>query len=117
MRVWHCVQAHDVSDLRVFEGKHHVDDYIREVGLPACFLYTGNFYENMILRGHMRYHEETDSFEFRQPVILAKTKCGFLKSFWNKLISVLQWRCYMSKKTSLPSRKPSSTGGTAARPH
>lgn len=56
------------------EGKHHVDDYIRELGLPASFLYTGNFYENMVLRGHVSYHKETDSFEFRQAIILLDTK-------------------------------------------
>jgi hypothetical protein len=31
---------------QIYEGKHHVDDYIRQQNLPACFLYTGNFYES-----------------------------------------------------------------------
>lgn len=36
-------------------GKYHVDAYIKEVGLLACFLHTGNLYENMILHQHVRY--------------------------------------------------------------
>lgn len=31
---------------QIYEGKHQVDDYIRRQGFPACFLYTGNFYES-----------------------------------------------------------------------
>ncbi|ROV91522.1 hypothetical protein VMCG_09445 [Cytospora schulzeri] len=63
---------------RIYEGKYHVDDYIREKGFPACFLYTGNFYENMILRSHMRYVAETDTIEFRQPLLNADTKLAML---------------------------------------
>jgi hypothetical protein len=50
-------------------GKHQVDAYIRELGLKGVFLYTGNFYENMILRGHMSYNKETDTITFKQPII------------------------------------------------
>jgi hypothetical protein len=59
-------------------GKHHVDAYIKEVGLPACFLYTGNFYENMIFRQHVRYNKDTQVIEFQQPIIKEDTKCLFL---------------------------------------
>lgn len=55
-----------------------MDDYIREKNYPACFLYTGNFYENMILRSHMRYDAETDTVEFRQPVVDVDTKLAML---------------------------------------
>jgi hypothetical protein len=50
-------------------GKHLVDGYIRELGLHGTFLYTGNFYENMVLRGHMSYNKETDTIIFKQPII------------------------------------------------
>lgn len=58
-------------------GKHHVDDYIRETGLPATFVYTGNFYENMVFRSHVQYDSERDMIEFRQPIILPGTKCTY----------------------------------------
>lgn len=60
------------------QGKYHVDDYIREKNYPACFLYTGNFYENMILRSHMRYDAGADTIEFRQPIVAADTKLAML---------------------------------------
>ncbi|KAI0364986.1 NAD-P-binding protein [Pilatotrama ljubarskyi] len=63
---------------RIYEGKHHVDDYIREKNLPAVFLYTGNFYENMVLRSHVRYNRELDRVEFHQPVINETTKLAML---------------------------------------
>lgn len=59
----------------IYEGKHAVDGYIKEIGLPACFLLTGNFYENMTLRGHVTYNKETDELEFRQPIIREDAKC------------------------------------------
>lgn len=59
-------------------GKYHVDDYIREKNFPACFLYTGNFYENMILRSHMKYDAAIDIIEFHQPVIRSGTKLAML---------------------------------------
>lgn len=62
----------------VSSGKYHVDDYIREKKYPACFLYTGNFYENMILRSHMRYNADTDTIEFGQPVVKADTRLAML---------------------------------------
>ncbi|KAI0708016.1 NAD(P)-binding protein [Earliella scabrosa] len=63
---------------RIYEGKYHVDDYIREKNLPAIFLYTGNFYENMILRSHMKYNRELDRVEFHQPVIKESTQLAML---------------------------------------
>ncbi|TBU39662.1 NAD(P)-binding protein [Dichomitus squalens] len=63
---------------RIYEGKYHVDDYIREKGLPAVFLYTGNFYENMVLRSHMKYNHDLDRVEFHQPVIKETTKLAML---------------------------------------
>lgn len=55
-----------------------MDDYIREKNYPACFLYTGNFYENMILRSHMRYDAAADTIEFRQPIVNPDTKLAML---------------------------------------
>ncbi|CCM05618.1 uncharacterized protein FIBRA_07847 [Fibroporia radiculosa] len=60
---------------RIYEGKYQVDDYIRETGLPASFLYTGNFYENMVYRSHMQYHSDRDLVEFRQPIVKDTTEC------------------------------------------
>lgn len=59
----------------VCEGKYHVDDYIREIGLPASIFYTGNFYENMVLRKHVTYNKATDEIEFRHTVIKKETRC------------------------------------------
>lgn len=56
-------------------GKHLVDGYIRELGLPGCFIFTGNFYENMILRKHMSYDENTDTITFTQPIIKEDAQC------------------------------------------
>jgi len=63
---------------RIYEGKYHVDAYIKEVGMPACFLYTGNFYENMVLRQHVTYDKEADKLEFHQPIIKEDTKLAML---------------------------------------
>lgn len=59
-------------------GKYHVDDYIREKKYPACFLYTGNFYENMILRSHMKFNASIDTIEFHQPIVNPDTKLAML---------------------------------------
>lgn len=61
-----------------FLGKCHVDDYIRDKNYPAVFLYTGNFYENMVLRSHMKFNSTTDTIEFHQPIINADTKLAML---------------------------------------
>jgi len=63
---------------RIYEGKYHVDAYIKEIGCPAVFLYTGNFYENMVLRHHIHHNKETGELEFRQPVIKEDTKLAML---------------------------------------
>lgn len=47
---------------------------MREMGVPGVFFYTGNFFENTVLRGHVRKREDGE-LEFRQPVILEDTKC------------------------------------------
>ncbi|KAI3390467.1 hypothetical protein diail_9567, partial [Diaporthe ilicicola] len=63
---------------QIYEGKHHVDAYIQQRDFPACFLYTGNFFENMILRSHMRYDAATDTVEFQQPIVKADTQLAML---------------------------------------
>lgn len=84
---------------QIYEGKHHVDDHIRQLSFPACFLYTGNFYESayssfpvsrvsrwlintdedMILRSHMRYDPAiSDTIEFQQPIVEADTQLAML---------------------------------------
>ncbi|KIX09316.1 uncharacterized protein Z518_00395 [Rhinocladiella mackenziei CBS 650.93] len=63
---------------RIYEGKHKVDGYIREIGLPGCFVYTGNFYENMILRQHMSYDKEKDMLVFKQPIIKPEAELTML---------------------------------------
>ncbi|RDL37670.1 Uncharacterized protein BP5553_05103 [Venustampulla echinocandica] len=59
---------------KIYEGKYHVDAYIKEIGLPASIFYTGNFYENMVLRGHVSYDKASDVIEFRHTVIKRDTK-------------------------------------------
>ncbi|KAH9942071.1 NAD(P)-binding protein [Amylocystis lapponica] len=81
--VWSTLpSSHQISGgrlvSRIYEGKCQVDDYIRARGLPAAFLYTGNFYENSVFRGHMRYDAAADAVAFRQPVIRADTKLAML---------------------------------------
>jgi hypothetical protein len=56
------------------QGKHHVDAYIKEIGIPASILYTGNFYENMVLREHVTYDKANDVVNFRHTVIKRDTK-------------------------------------------
>lgn len=63
---------------QIYEGKHRVDDYIRRQNFPACFLYTGNFYENMILRSHICFSAVSDTVEFRQPIVEADTQLAML---------------------------------------
>ncbi|KAI0771072.1 NAD-P-binding protein [Trametes elegans] len=63
---------------RIYEGKYHVDDYIREKGVPGVFLYTGNFYENMVSRQHVQYNRALDHVEFRQPIIEWTTQLAML---------------------------------------
>lgn len=84
---------------KIYEGKNQVDDYIRTRNFPACFLYTGNFYESgyshfwgrkgdqwraytrtdMILRKHMHYDPAiSDTVEFRQPIVEADTRLAML---------------------------------------
>jgi NmrA-like family len=65
------LKMHNLPRVYVYSytGKHQVDAYIRELGLRGVFLYTGNFYENMVLRGHMSYNKETDIITFKQPII------------------------------------------------
>ncbi|KIM95228.1 hypothetical protein OIDMADRAFT_171396 [Oidiodendron maius Zn] len=60
------------------KGKHHVDAYIKEIGLPASFLYTGNFYENMVLRQHVTYDAASDVINFRHTVLKRDTKLAML---------------------------------------
>ncbi|KAH8810939.1 NAD(P)-binding protein [Xylogone sp. PMI_703] len=63
---------------RIYEGKHHVDAYIKEIGLPASILYTGNFYENLVLRGHVTYNKAEDIIEFRHTVVKRDTRMAML---------------------------------------
>lgn len=63
---------------RIYEGKYQVDDYIRSKNLPASFLFTGNFYENMIFRSHVTYNREEDVVEFKQPIIKPTTQLAML---------------------------------------
>lgn len=71
----------------IYEGKYRVDAFIRDElpALPATFVYTGNFYENMVLRGHVRWSDHDNNkegagrreIEFRQPIIEAETRCEY----------------------------------------
>jgi hypothetical protein len=55
-------------------GKHAVDSFIREIELTAVFVLTGNFYENLVLRGHMQYDSDRDALVFKQAIIKANAQ-------------------------------------------
>ena len=55
-------------------AKHRVDKYIIDLDLPAVFVLTGTFYDNLIFRKHIVYLKESDKIEFRHPVIKPDTK-------------------------------------------
>ncbi|EXJ60370.1 hypothetical protein A1O7_04522 [Cladophialophora yegresii CBS 114405] len=91
----------------IYEGKYRVDAFIRdELQLEsAVFVYTGNFYENMVLRGHVVRTEDGKGIEFRQPVIQETTKlhmvwvekdlAGVAKAVfdnWEERKEELRWR-------------------------
>lgn len=58
---------------RIYENKYKVDEYMRQVGMSGPFFYTGNFFENSVLRGHVKVGED-GNLEFKQPVILEDTE-------------------------------------------
>ncbi|KAL3471417.1 hypothetical protein BJX99DRAFT_263258 [Aspergillus californicus] len=58
---------------RLYEGKHSVDDVVREYGLPGAFILTGNFYENMITRKYASYDKEKDVINMVRPVVKIDT--------------------------------------------
>jgi hypothetical protein len=77
-------------ECEIYEGKHRVDSYIRDIGLPAVYVFTGNFYENQIFRSHVV--ETEDGIEFRQPIIRGDVKRKsepFKKKIWHSAIAAL----------------------------
>jgi hypothetical protein len=52
-----------------YSGKHNVDAYIRQIGLPGVFIFTGNFYENMITRKYVSYDPDTDKITMKRPIL------------------------------------------------
>ncbi|CAH0025361.1 unnamed protein product [Clonostachys rhizophaga] len=56
------------ADLQTI-GKQSVDAVIRSAGLKGCFIRTGNFYENMILRRYAAYDRESDTITMTRPII------------------------------------------------
>ena len=54
-------------------AKHLVDGYIQQLNLPAVFILTATFYENLITRKHAVYLEAEDRIEFRHPIITEDT--------------------------------------------
>ena len=70
-----------VATVNEILGKHAVDGFIREIELPAVFVLTGNFYENLVLRGHMQHDSERDTLVFKQAIIKAHAqRMGMRKS-------------------------------------
>jgi hypothetical protein len=90
------LKMHNLPRVYVYSyaGKHQVDAYIRELGLRGVFLYTGNFYENMVLRGHMSYNKETDIITFKQPIIKPdaqriSTLFLYASTRWSRTVTML----------------------------
>ncbi|KAH9928449.1 uncharacterized protein BXZ73DRAFT_102291 [Epithele typhae] len=68
--VWSTLPSSDkLSGGRFGSRIYDVDDYMRKMVRPGTFIYTGNFYENMIFRSHVKYGEEQDRVEFTQAII------------------------------------------------
>ncbi|KAM5374701.1 hypothetical protein ACJZ2D_006345 [Fusarium nematophilum] len=65
--------SHEISGgkfvTRLYEGKQSVDAVIRKSGLKGCFVRTGNFYENMILRKYAAYDKAADVITMTRPII------------------------------------------------
>jgi len=67
---------------QIYENKYKVDEYMRETGVPGPFFYTGNFFENAVLRGHVKVKQDgSGELEFHQPVILEDTECISHRTF------------------------------------
>ncbi|KAH7139956.1 hypothetical protein B0J13DRAFT_447274 [Dactylonectria estremocensis] len=62
----HIVEAAVEADV---ECKQSVDAVIRDAGLRGCFIRTGNFYENMILRKYAAYDKNADIITMTRPII------------------------------------------------
>lgn len=81
---------------QIYENKYKVDRYMEEIGMGGPFLYTGNFFENSVLRGHVSVKDDGE-LQFRQPVIKEDTKCTLspecnranLSHFWCGRLALL----------------------------
>ncbi|EEU34729.1 uncharacterized protein NECHADRAFT_87029 [Fusarium vanettenii 77-13-4] len=62
-------QGQHIVEASVAAGKQSVDAVIRAAGLKGCFIRTGNFYENMILRKYASYDKDTDVITMTRPII------------------------------------------------
>lgn len=89
-------------------AKHRVDKYIIDLDLPAVFVLTGTFYDNLIFRKHIVYLEELDKIEFRHPVIQPHTKRKYVH---RRLTTIddLQYSWCGSRETCLLSPEPYTT--------
>ncbi|CAG9997098.1 unnamed protein product [Clonostachys byssicola] len=66
----HIVEAASKAGVECFLwSKQSVDAVIRSAGLKGCFIRTGNFYENMILRKYAAYDKESDTITMTRPII------------------------------------------------
>ncbi|KAH7129137.1 hypothetical protein EDB81DRAFT_907025, partial [Dactylonectria macrodidyma] len=62
-------QGQHIVEAAVITGKQSVDAVIRDAGLKGCFIRTGNFYENMILRKYAAYDKDADVITMTRPII------------------------------------------------
>ncbi|KAH7123131.1 hypothetical protein EDB81DRAFT_665424 [Dactylonectria macrodidyma] len=66
-------QGHHIVEAAVAAGpdvgKQSVDAIIRKAGLRGCFIRTGNFYENMIMRKYATYSQDDDVITITRPII------------------------------------------------
>lgn len=65
-------------------GKQSVDAVIRKAGLKGCFIRTGNFYENMILRKYAVYDKEDDTITMTRPIIGPDAECRRTLHLWQQ---------------------------------
>jgi hypothetical protein len=79
---------------QIYENKYKVDHYMKEQGVEGPYFYTGNFFENSVLRGHVKVGQNGD-LEFKQPVILGDTKRMLSISFPRSSASELRVSCHV----------------------
>lgn len=68
-------------------GKHNVDGYLKKIQQPACFFLTGNFFENLVLRRHIRWAADGKSLEYHHPIVKEDSNRKCMNQLLNLLLT------------------------------